>query len=259
MLDHRGRLLVTALGFVGLQPAPRHPALEALRSWLDSWLGIGAVVAGMARQGYDLRLGAVRRPLERASSREAGSKGRPGREPSPMRTNWGALSMISVLLAACSAGIAHRVPTTSPYGITTKQVDADVAECEKTVPPVSGRIEGSERRIRDSTYASCMIARGYTAYVWVLIWSWDEGLSPAVPYNVTQTRPHEQAQVFSDLADCGARSKKETRPSTAAIVGAAAVGRGMQAVDYDAVERVYGGCMGERGYSIKAWVPPARR
>ena len=29
---------------------------EALRSWLDSWPGIGAVVAGMARQGYDLAL-----------------------------------------------------------------------------------------------------------------------------------------------------------------------------------------------------------
>src|SRR5712692_3589644 len=31
-------------------------ALWALRSWLDSWPGIGAVERGMARQGYDLQL-----------------------------------------------------------------------------------------------------------------------------------------------------------------------------------------------------------
>ena len=32
------------------------PVLGALRSWLDSWRGIGDVVHGMARQGYDLQL-----------------------------------------------------------------------------------------------------------------------------------------------------------------------------------------------------------
>ena len=31
-------------------------ALHALRSWLDSWSGIGLVTVGMARQGYDLQL-----------------------------------------------------------------------------------------------------------------------------------------------------------------------------------------------------------
>jgi len=30
--------------------------LAALRSWLDSWRGIGAVERGMAQQGYDLQL-----------------------------------------------------------------------------------------------------------------------------------------------------------------------------------------------------------
>jgi hypothetical protein len=30
--------------------------LHALRSWLDSWPGIGAVVVGIAHQGYDLQL-----------------------------------------------------------------------------------------------------------------------------------------------------------------------------------------------------------
>jgi len=31
-------------------------ALHALRTWLDSWSGIGHVTVGMAHQGYDLQL-----------------------------------------------------------------------------------------------------------------------------------------------------------------------------------------------------------
>ena len=31
-------------------------ALHALRSWLDSWSGIGRIAVGMVRQGYDLQL-----------------------------------------------------------------------------------------------------------------------------------------------------------------------------------------------------------
>jgi hypothetical protein len=51
-----------------LGPAPhgsarvRHPfdaldrALHALRTYLDSWRGIGAITVGMNSQGYDLQL-----------------------------------------------------------------------------------------------------------------------------------------------------------------------------------------------------------
>ena len=31
-------------------------ALHALRTWMDSWAGIGRVAVGIARQGYDLQL-----------------------------------------------------------------------------------------------------------------------------------------------------------------------------------------------------------
>jgi hypothetical protein len=42
----------------GLRPEAGGTATEidTLRRWLDSWPGVGAVVAGMARQGYDLQL-----------------------------------------------------------------------------------------------------------------------------------------------------------------------------------------------------------
>src|SRR5437867_9782858 len=56
MLDQRGQLLRAALGFAGLSAPPRDHSLWALRTWLDSWTGIGAVAVGMARQGYDLQL-----------------------------------------------------------------------------------------------------------------------------------------------------------------------------------------------------------
>jgi hypothetical protein len=35
---------------------PTNRALHALRTWLDSWRGIGHVGVGMHRQGYDLQL-----------------------------------------------------------------------------------------------------------------------------------------------------------------------------------------------------------
>src|SRR5881397_242740 len=56
VLDPRGQLLRAAVGFAGLPRPSYDRALHALRSWLDSWSGIGHVVVGMARQGYDLQL-----------------------------------------------------------------------------------------------------------------------------------------------------------------------------------------------------------
>ena len=56
MLDPRGQLLRAALGFAGCSIPSRHPALHALRSYLDSWAGIGRVAGGMHRQGFDLQL-----------------------------------------------------------------------------------------------------------------------------------------------------------------------------------------------------------
>ena len=56
MLDTRARLLDAALGFAALRVAPGHRALATLHAWLDSWRGIGDVVVGMHRQGYDVQL-----------------------------------------------------------------------------------------------------------------------------------------------------------------------------------------------------------
>jgi hypothetical protein len=56
VLDQRGQLLRAAVGFAGCSLPSYDRALWALRTWLDSWSGIGHVAVGMARQGYDLQL-----------------------------------------------------------------------------------------------------------------------------------------------------------------------------------------------------------
>jgi len=56
VLDQRGQLLRAALGFAGCSMPSYDRALWALRTWLDSWPGIGHVVVGMHRQGCDLQL-----------------------------------------------------------------------------------------------------------------------------------------------------------------------------------------------------------
>ena len=52
--DRLGRLLLVTLEAARVDADL--PVLEALRSWLDSWRGIGDVERGMARHGYDLQL-----------------------------------------------------------------------------------------------------------------------------------------------------------------------------------------------------------
>ena len=54
MLDQRGQLLRAVLGLAGLPATDR--TLHALRSYLDSWAGIGRIAVGMAHQGFDLQL-----------------------------------------------------------------------------------------------------------------------------------------------------------------------------------------------------------
>jgi hypothetical protein len=56
VLDERGQLLRAALGFAGCSMPSYDRALRALRTWLDSWSGIGHVAVGMHRQGLDLQL-----------------------------------------------------------------------------------------------------------------------------------------------------------------------------------------------------------
>jgi hypothetical protein len=53
-MDARARLLRAAVGFALVRQ--NAPELRLVHRWLDSWRGIGDVVVGMARQGWDLQL-----------------------------------------------------------------------------------------------------------------------------------------------------------------------------------------------------------
>jgi hypothetical protein len=57
LVDPRARLLRAALAFTNIELETRE--LRLLHRWLDSWRGIGDIVAGMARQGFDLNSGAL--------------------------------------------------------------------------------------------------------------------------------------------------------------------------------------------------------
>jgi hypothetical protein len=50
----RRSCLSAALGFALLEP--HHREVRLLHSWLSTWTGIGHVIAGMHRQGYDVQL-----------------------------------------------------------------------------------------------------------------------------------------------------------------------------------------------------------
>ena len=57
-------LLTAALGFMRLRwRAPASPVVIALTRWMNSWRGLGAVVIGMAAQGFDVELKRVPRWL----------------------------------------------------------------------------------------------------------------------------------------------------------------------------------------------------
>jgi hypothetical protein len=56
VLDQRGQLLRAAVGFATCSMPSYDRALWALRTWLDSWPGVGHVAVGMHRQGFDLQL-----------------------------------------------------------------------------------------------------------------------------------------------------------------------------------------------------------
>src|SRR5206468_10246644 len=58
MSDRRRALLVAALA--AARVTSREPALLVVHAWLDSWRGIGSIVVGMARHGYDLSLASDR-------------------------------------------------------------------------------------------------------------------------------------------------------------------------------------------------------
>ena len=55
-MSERRSLLVAALGFVLFGNWHSVPELVTLHAWLDTWSGLGAVVVGMERHGYELWL-----------------------------------------------------------------------------------------------------------------------------------------------------------------------------------------------------------
>ena len=98
-VDARGRRLRAALAAVLVRA--HAPELALVHRWLDSWAGLGLVVAGMTHQGWDVQLTAYAAPDWRASFFPVGIAhsivGGSAWEPTPwtavQRAAWEALSL----------------------------------------------------------------------------------------------------------------------------------------------------------------------
>lgn len=53
-LPQRRALLIASLGFALLDPCI--PELRLMQTWLSTWTGIGHLITGMHRQGFDVQL-----------------------------------------------------------------------------------------------------------------------------------------------------------------------------------------------------------
>ena len=100
MLDQRRQLLRAAVGFARYSMHSYDRALWALRSWLDSWPGIGHVTVGMHRQGFDLQLTQYDERGWRATFYTTGMEHSP---TSATGTAWEPTSWRATQWAACDA------------------------------------------------------------------------------------------------------------------------------------------------------------
>jgi len=98
MLDQRGRLLTAGLGFAGCSMPSYDRALYTLRSWLNSWSGIGRIAVGMAHQGFDLQLTRYDERGWRATFYTTGMEHSPS---SATGTGWEPTSWHATQRAAC--------------------------------------------------------------------------------------------------------------------------------------------------------------
>ncbi len=88
----RARVMLAALGFLRLD-GQLSPVLQALHQWLDPWRGIGHIIVGMARQGYDLQLTCYDEQGWRATFYTSGMEHSPTSATGTAweRTPWGAV------------------------------------------------------------------------------------------------------------------------------------------------------------------------
>jgi hypothetical protein len=126
-----GQLLVAALGFAGCSIPSYDRALHALRTWLDSWSGIGRLAVGMARQGYDLQLTRYDERGWRATFYSCGIEHSPtsatgsALEPTP----WHA-TCARIRRGSASGTAVARQYHTPRSSIGRSNTSGDVAQCE---------------------------------------------------------------------------------------------------------------------------------
>ena len=131
MLDQRGQLLRAALGFAGLPRPSYDRSLWALRTWLDSWAGIGRVAVGMAYEGFDLQLARYDKRGWRATFYTTVMEHSPTSATGTgwERTPWHATCTRIRRRSASGTSVARQYHTPRS-SIGRRNISGDVAQCE---------------------------------------------------------------------------------------------------------------------------------
>jgi len=95
------------------------------------------------------------------------------------------LGVVLLIAFGCSHFVPN-VPVTAPAGYTPAQVEADEKACARA-------------RTDDASYATCMIARGYSTYFSVGSAMAGEDYANVL---VASTRPREPDAIGADLREC---------------------------------------------------------
>lgn len=151
--------------------------------------------------------------------------------------------LVAVAFAACST---MPVVPTKLNGQAAAQLTRDESEC---ADQTRGRDE------RDTAYAACMIARGYTMYV----------TSHRVPFDLRQTQQHDPDAVLADVRACDdvalkAQADESGGEKAGRIAGTVAlalffapVALATMGPNAELVSSAFTSCMAPRGYAIERW------
>ena len=141
--------------------------------------------------------------------------------------------VIIVLAAGCGAGaLPQRYPSRSPTGMTSAQAEADERACVSVAARATTE--------RAWAYIGCMVSREHTVGVAFHV------KTEATYLGVSQTRPHDQSAVASELDNCRQSAYAAGRsagPTREAIV--------------DRMEAGFRSCVGPLGYMVQRDGAPA--
>jgi len=138
----------------------------------------------------------------------------------------------ALVCTSCAEALPQRYPSRPPAGLTAAQAHEDQRACVAVA--ASAKVE------RAWAYISCLVARGHTVDVAFHV------RAKTTYLGVTQTRPHDPAEITTDLANCRATGYAAGRNE----------GGSREAIA-DRMEHTFRECLDPCGYVVNRLDEPA--